>query len=87
MPQQKVPADFPAKAAETGDVEAVLQYLMKGGGVDLRGKRQRTLLHMAARHDRANVAEVLLDHGANIEVHEHHEREYVYSILDAFTQP
>jgi ankyrin repeat protein len=68
MPQQKVPADFPAKAAETGDVEAVLQYLMKGGGVDLRGKRQRTLLHMAARHDRANVAEVLLDHGANIEV-------------------
>ena len=59
--------ELPVKAAESGDVEAILAYLESGGSVDARGKRQRTLLHLAARYDRVAVAQVLLERGANTE--------------------
>ncbi len=56
------------EAAQTGDVAAVRALLARDPGLvaaaDIHGK---TSLHLAAEHDHAEVAEALMDAGADVE--------------------
>ena len=58
----------PHKAAETGDVNALLAFLNAGGDINTPGKGQldRTPLQLAIENNRIRVIDVLIEHGANV---------------------
>eukprot|EP00736_Rhodelphis_marinus_P010665 Rmarinus@m.2341 len=55
-----------ANAASAGDVTTVRQLLMKGIHADIGDYDARCVLHLAAKDGKLSVAEVLLEHGASV---------------------
>jgi len=54
------------KAVENGDTEAVKMYFARGGDPNLVGKRKRSLMHVAAIKGYADILELLIENGADI---------------------
>lgn len=54
------------KATQEGDVERVKRLLQEGANADHEGDQGLTPLHWSALNGRADLAEVLLEHGAAI---------------------
>jgi ankyrin repeat protein len=54
------------KATQNGDVEQVKELLQAGANADHESEQGLTPLHWSALNGRADLAEVLIDHGADI---------------------
>lgn len=54
------------KASQEGDVERVKRLLQEGANADHEGDQGLTPLHWSALNGRADLAEVLIEHGAAI---------------------
>ena len=60
-------------AAQSGDLQQVIEWLHMGGHVDARAEDGRGLLHFAAYSGQLRVAEELLQRGANVDLwHQRH---------------
>ena len=55
-------------AAQSGDLQQVIEWLHMGGHVDARAEDGRGLLHFAAYSGQLRVAEELLQRGANVDL-------------------
>tara|TARA_B100000029_G_scaffold316063_1_gene308451 strand:+ start:669 stop:1085 length:417 start_codon:yes stop_codon:yes gene_type:complete len=54
------------KAASTGNIEAVKQYIAAGADVNAKSEALSTPLHQAARRGRKEIAELLIIAGADV---------------------
>lgn len=69
-------------AVVMNDVEIVKQLLNAGCDVDIRDlEHTETALHLASYHRRSEIAKVLLDSGANVNVLDKHGRTPVFSAV------
>jgi len=67
--EQSGPADFDVSAAVVmGDLDSLRAYLQNGGDVDAKNAHGAAPMHVACLFGRADVAELLLDAGASLEV-------------------
>lgn len=53
-------------AAQVGDIEIILDYIEKGGDVNIRDNWDFPLLHYAVTNRHFDLTELLLTHGADI---------------------
>ena len=54
------------KAARTGNIEVVKQYLAAGGDVNAKNELEETPLHIAAPQGHKEIAELLITKGADV---------------------
>ncbi|MFC1781686.1 ankyrin repeat domain-containing protein, partial [Planctomycetota bacterium] len=54
------------EAAEAGDIEQIKQLISEGAEIDLRDNRGNTPLYNAAANGRLEVAELLIENGADV---------------------
>ncbi len=67
--EQSGPADIDVSAAVVmGDLDSLTYYLRNGGDVDAKNAHGAAPMHVACLFGRADVAELLLDAGASLEV-------------------
>ena len=84
-PQPPQPPDISIhQAARTGNIKAVKQHLAAGTDVNVKGGFDKgTPLHSVTRHGHKEIAELLIDKGADVNAKdEHGEAPLLYAILN-----